>query len=208
MTAVRPFLSPVRQRQIDRAIASRTVRTRRFHRQPTETCAVLGCDRPARTRGLCRTHYKGWWKATRTGRAPRMRPIGPVSRFDLSIDAERCGSECDLAWLARLLEGEGTFSINGIAENRYPRISVDMCSEPVIRRAAGILGSLSVRPREPRDERWRVTYFTAVTGARASEWMRRLRPLMGARRTAAIDAALAAYKPIRLVDPPRTCVVP
>src|SRR5205823_376469 len=89
-------------------------------------------------------------------------------------DAERCGSECDIAWLAGLLEGEGTFSINGIAENRYPRISVDMCSEPVIRRAAGILGSLSVRPREPRDERWRVTYFTAVTGARASEWMRRL----------------------------------
>jgi len=31
---------------------------------------------------------------------------------------------------------------------------------------------------------------------------------MGARRTAAIDAALAAYKPVRLVDPPATCVVP
>src|SRR5205823_14987460 len=45
-------------------------------------------------------------------------------------------------------------------------------------RSAGILGSLSVRPREPRDERWRVTYFTAVTGARASEWMRRLRRSM------------------------------
>jgi len=105
-------------------------------------------------------------------------PIGPVSRFDLALDTERCGSECDVAWLAGLLEGEGTFSINGIAENRYPRISVDMCSEPVIRRAAGILGSLSVRPREPRDERWRVTYFTAVTGARASEWMRRLRRSM------------------------------
>src|SRR5438046_7934904 len=107
-----------------------------------------------------------------------MRPVGPVCRFDLSIDAERWGSACDLAWLARLSEGEGTFSINGIAENRYPRISVDMCSEPVIRRAAGILGSLSVRPREPRDERWRVIYFTAVTGARASEWMRRLRRSM------------------------------
>jgi hypothetical protein len=37
--------------------------------------------------------------------------------------------------------------------------------------------------------------------------MRRLRPFMGIRRTAAIDAALAAYHPIRLIDPPERCVV-
>jgi hypothetical protein len=37
--------------------------------------------------------------------------------------------------------------------------------------------------------------------------MRKLKPLMGTRRGAAIDAALAAYNPIRLVHAPPTCIV-
>jgi hypothetical protein len=37
--------------------------------------------------------------------------------------------------------------------------------------------------------------------------MRRLRPLMAGRRGAAIDAALAAYHPIRLTPAPARCIV-
>lgn len=66
----------------------------------------------------------------------------------------------------------------------YPVIGLQMCDADVVARIANMIG------------------------APAAEWMRRLRPLMGARRGAAIDAALAAYAPIRLVDPPDTCVVP
>jgi hypothetical protein len=39
-------------------------------------------------------------------------------------------------------------------------------------------------------------------------WMRTLRPHMGQRRTRAIDLALAAYRPIRLAQAPRYCVIP
>jgi hypothetical protein len=83
-----------------------------------------------------------------------------------------------------------------------------MCDQVVIRRAADILGATGVWPEKPRREEWRPTFATAVSGGAAAAWMRRLRPFMGERRTVAIDAALAAYSPIRLIDPPDTCVVP
>jgi hypothetical protein len=38
-------------------------------------------------------------------------------------------------------------------------------------------------------------------------WMIKLRESMGERRRAAIDNALANYHPIRLIDPPATCIV-
>jgi len=112
-----------------------------------------------------------------------------------------------MAWLAGLLEGEGCFSINDQAPHRYPVIRLEMATESVVARAATLLGS-SIRPNEPRVEDWSTTYVAAIAGAHAAEWMLRLRSSMGARRAEAIDAALMAYAPIRLVDPPITCVVP
>lgn len=114
-----------------------------------------------------------------------------------------------LSWLAGLLEGEGTFSLtcnkNGIC---YPVISINMCDGSVVRRVAALLAAPSVALREARRAEWRPTFVAQVGGAHAAEWMNRLRAFMGHRRTQAIDAALAQYHPIRLIDPPATCVVP
>jgi hypothetical protein len=53
-----------------------------------------------------------------------------------------------------------------------------------------------------------MTYSVAISGAPAADWMQRLRPLMGERRRAAIDAALEAFYPERLSVAPEHCVVP
>ncbi len=74
--------------------------------------------------------------------------------------------------------------------------------------AAVVLGATGVYPETPRDPSWNTTYRTKVSGAAAADWMQRLRPMMGERRRAAIDAALDAYYPIRLPVAPEHCVVP
>jgi hypothetical protein len=127
------------------------------------------------------------------------------ARFTLLRDREPTR---DIAWLAGLLEGEGYFGVNRSGTGTYPTITLEMTDEDVVRRAAAALGAIRVTRDEPRDGRWRTTYVATISGSAAAEWMRRLRPLMGRRRTQAIDAARAGYRPIRLVDPPACCVVP
>ncbi len=115
-----------------------------------------------------------------------------------------CTAACEFSWLVRLLEGEGHFGLTGT----YPVLKVEMCDEDIIERVCRILGAPGVRRDEPRDPRWSPTYITAVSGHSAAMWMVRLREAMGERRRSAIDRALAAYQPIRLIDPPATCTVP
>ena len=124
---------------------------------------------------------------------------GPRATHDPSLE---------LAWLAGLLEGEGYFGIARRGARAYPAIGLEMCDRQPVARSAVLLGAAGVARREPRHERWQATYTTGVVGRRASDWMARLRPLMGARRGVAIDKALAAYEPIRLSGAPATCVVP
>ncbi len=205
MVASRPYLGATRRRQIDAAVASWSGRTRRMA-APGTPCAVNGCIRLAAVRGLCRTHYKSWWKAIQFGRAPRVVPVDPTRLFT-GPDQCQCDRECDIAWLAGLLEGEGFFGVGGSRNHTYPIVSLQMCDRLIVSRAAAILGAPSVRSREPRNTRWRMTYVATLVGSDASDWMERLRPLMGARRAGAIDAALLAYRPIRLVDAPAQCVV-
>jgi hypothetical protein len=124
-------------------------------------------------------------------------------------DAAKLDEANALAWLAGLLEGEGTFSVNRqSADIAYPVIKLTMCDQGVVARAAGLIGAPNVRRQEPERPGWSPTFVTAISGRDAATWMRRLRDSMGTRRRAAIDAALAQYHPIRLVDPPDSCVVP
>jgi len=92
------------------------------------------------------------------------------------------------------------------ARSSYPVIKVEMCEQEVIERAARLLDT-SVWFVAPGTDGWRPTYVAQIGGHRAAEWMRDLRPYMGLRRTAAIDAALSAYHPIRLIAPPPVCIV-
>jgi hypothetical protein len=83
----------------------------------------------------------------------------------------------------------------------------NMCDELVVRRAAEVLGARKVARRIPDQPHWRPTYVAKIGGAHAAEWMRNLRALMSQRRQAAIERALAAYRPVHLVSPPATCIV-
>jgi hypothetical protein len=104
----------------------------------------------------------------------------------------------DLHWLAGLVEGEGTFIPGPPSAPRTPALQVTMADRDIIDRAAVLLDcAVSVVPA--RREGWRTAYCVSVRGPRAVEWMRGLRPLMGYRRQAQIDRAVACYAP----DPTR-----
>jgi hypothetical protein len=205
MNAVRPFLGTSRQSQIDRAVASWHGRPARWAR-PALACSVAGCDRRGAIRGLCGRHYERWRRGGPAADIISIAPLdAPSAQFRPVEGADN--DECRVAWLSGLLEGEGTFGMTRRSTPAYPLVSVEMCDEDVVARAAQILGAVTVRMREPEDEDWSTTYVARITGDQAAEWMRRVRDRMGVRRSGAIDAALAAYRPIRLTQVPTTCVV-
>jgi hypothetical protein len=73
-----------------------------------------------------------------------------------------------------------------------------MADRDVVDRAAELLhAAVTVIPA--RREGWRTAYATRVSGGRAVQWMRQLRPLMGHRRQEQIDRAIASHAP----DPTR-----
>lgn len=144
------------------------------------------------------------WDLRRARSRKKPTRFSPLSAFDFVPTDDRA-----MGWLAGLLEGEGTFGLTCDARWRcYPVVSLTMCDAAVVFRAARILGADSVSMREPEHADWRPTYVAKVGGRRAADWMRTLRDFMGERRRAAIDAALARYRPVYLVDPPESCVVP
>jgi len=100
----------------------------------------------------------------------------------------------DLYWLAGLLEGEGSFMAGPPSNPRMPVLSVNMTDEDVMARLGRIFGR-KVQVVRPRNPRWRTSYQLRVQGGSAVRWMILLRPLMGSRRQAQIDRALASYAP-------------
>jgi len=122
--------------------------------------------------------------------SPDLPPLVPLTDPSGTMQADGESREaCDRAWIAGLLEGEGSFIANQSARFSYPVIKVEMCEQEVIARAAHLLDT-RVWVVPPGTEGWRPTYVAQIAGHRAAEWMRTLRPYMGLRRTAAIDAAL------------------
>ncbi|MDE3194494.1 MAG: LAGLIDADG family homing endonuclease [Chloroflexota bacterium] len=205
MAGLLPVMGARRREQIEVALASpRPARDRSLVRG--QTCTVSGCEAPVRARGLCRRHHNSWWKRKERGRpcdhSPTTLMPPAVAPVPLAIPSN---SDDATAWLAGLLEGEGTFS----NEQGYPRISADMCDDDVLTRAAELLGA-RIRPKDrtrTAEHGWNDVFTVAITGARGADQMRRLRPLMGVRRSRAIDLSLAAYHPIRLTSAPPTCVI-
>ena len=108
----------------------------------------------------------------------------------------------DAAWLAGLLEGEGSFCVDahtgtradGSPGGRRPSlvVSLQMTDQDVVQRAAALMDGTcipsrrrKIRPNESPS--WR----TKVTGQKAEDTMRAVLPLMGQRRTAKILECLA-----------------
>jgi hypothetical protein len=100
----------------------------------------------------------------------------------------------ELHWLAGLLEGEGSFMTGPPSSPGLPVIAVNMTDLDVMARVGRIFGR-KVQALKPRNVRWRTSYQVRVNGGAAVHWMTLLRPLMGWRRQAQIDRALASYAP-------------
>lgn len=103
-------------------------------------------------------------------------------------------TDAETAWLAGLLEGEGSFMRRVAANGRgkryaYPRIQISMMDYDIVARVATVFG---VRPqRKPkRGNQTRDVWTATVTGSKAAEVMTDLRPWMGERRGAKIDELL------------------
>jgi len=208
MAKARPELGTVRQAKIDQVLADWGLGRTRWNYDGI-ACAAESCVSAAATRGLCDRHYNHWYKADRRGRPTTFKPR-PLTRDDFVREEPEhtATSDCGVGWLAGLLEGEGSFERRIARGHVYPAIEVEMCSKDVVERAAALLHATTVSVRLPRSQSWSSTYVAAISGARAAEWMQRLRPLMGVRRTAAIDVALDDYDPVRLSVAPEHCVVP
>lgn len=104
----------------------------------------------------------------------------------------------EVAWLAGLLEGEGSFfmltSHVGGKAYRYPRIAVNMTDRDIIERVAALLcGSVYDIPATSIRPGMKLQYRAQASGSNAAEWMVRLKPWLGARRAAKIDELLAEY---------------
>jgi hypothetical protein len=102
-------------------------------------------------------------------------------------------SETELAWLAGLLEGEGSFLKAPPSSPNSPRVSLEMTDKDVVDRAAALMNGNVVRRDNLKSTRWKPTYRVIVKGLRAAVLMRLLYPQMSARRRLQIDAALSIY---------------
>jgi hypothetical protein len=76
-------------------------------------------------------------------------------------------SAVELAWLAGLLEGEGSFMPGPPSDPRMPIICLAMNDEDVMARVGRMLGR-KVLPVKRRSERWRQSYQLRVHGPKRS----------------------------------------
>lgn len=100
----------------------------------------------------------------------------------------------DLAWLAGLWEGEGCFMTGPPSRPHKPVIRLHMTDRDVVERAAHLM-QVSVLKLKRRRSHYKVSYLISLRSVRAVEWMKKLRPWMGARRKTQIDRALACFVP-------------
>lgn len=103
-----------------------------------------------------------------------------------------------LAWLAGLMEGEGSFARGSPAKPRRPLTSIAMTDEDIIRRVCELWGTRVwlIKARNPRHK---PVYRTELVGGSAVAMMALLRPHLCARRQAQIDAAVATFQPLRSI---------
>lgn len=98
----------------------------------------------------------------------------------------------DLHWLAGWLEGEGSFMAGPPSAPNQPRIQVVTTDEDVAHRAGAIMGA-TPRLQASLKPEWKDTWLLRIKGRKAIEIMSQLRPLLGVRRQAQVDAAIESW---------------
>lgn len=103
-------------------------------------------------------------------------------------------SDTEIAWLAGLIEGEGSFTLYQGEGRIRVLISIQMTDKDVLDRVASIVGLGNVVWCTKREEHHKDSYKWAISSRVAvTELMMLLYPCMGTRRQARIAECLAAF---------------
>ena len=101
----------------------------------------------------------------------------------------------EVAWIAGLLEGEGTFYMQS---NRYLTLQYGSSDLDIVYRVAGIMKShnkITEHKSKFRDGYIRKRHYrVTLSGILAAQWMMTIYPLMGVRRKAKIKEILIVWK--------------
>jgi hypothetical protein len=110
-------------------------------------------------------------------------------------------SNAEFAWLAGLLEAEGSFLKGPPSAPRAPALRVQMTDEDVVARVAEMFCvSLQSWQRSDPDgrDRFKLSYLATKRGRGALSLMRTLRPMLGKKRRSQVDAVISAWRPREL----------
>jgi hypothetical protein len=113
-----------------------------------------------------------------------------VPRFANALEGPDNPASLRLAWLAGLLEAEGTFLRPTPSTPNCPVVACRMTDRDVVERVAACFGT---KVHSIDRGRYRTEYASVIKGGRAVKLMADLKPLMGDRRRRAIERAMLAY---------------
>lgn len=111
----------------------------------------------------------------------------------MSVFADAMSQDLVLYWLAGLLEGEGAFVHGPPSSPTVPQLRIEMTDLDVVERVAAVFDRKVQRHRQ-RDPRHKPSFSTTVKGASAVHFMLLIRPVLGSRRQAQIDAAISGER--------------
>lgn len=140
-------------------------------------CDVNGCDRPHYAKRYCSMHYQRW---TQRGDASALR----ATSDGINITSLEC-SETDVAWIAGIVEGEGSLGVYPDKRDGSKRfvLTVTMTDKDIIDRLSRLtgMGSLHSRTRKLGKKR----QYTWTVGAMDDVYslVVAILPWLGQRRT-------------------------
>lgn len=118
-------------------------------------------------------------------------PPGSITLKDMK--EQRVMDETEIAWLAGLLEGEGSFLKPPPSDPGRPRISLEMTDQDVVERVAKMFEISYIHTKRYANVKHKDGFRFLLRGQRAVRLMEVLSPYMGTRRQAQINEVLNSY---------------
>jgi hypothetical protein len=140
----------------------------------------------------------------------RSGPVAELITDGSELSWEAADTEARVAWLAGVLEGEGSFVSASFGSYSYPRVQMTMCDRYVLDPAMTLMPSshiYAVTDKRGLERGWSEAWIVSINGPPAASVMRAVLQWMGSRRTKAIDRSLAAWRPIRVAPQRSSCIV-
>ena len=100
-----------------------------------------------------------------------------------------------IAWLAGLLEGEGSFQAGLPSKPNAPSIQLQMRDLDVVAQVAQFWNVTAYQVRQAEGA-ISEAFKARLRGRRSVEWMQAILPWMGQRRTEQIERAISSYRPV------------